>query len=151
MANWVSITIDDIEDSKVAKLVTALRTRALADDQDDPTPELTQRVVDEVRRKIASNTSNRLDEDVTTVPKGLKSMVTELVYFKLKGRLNKSLTSDEKEDKRQYERELNRIAEGKDVVEQPDTPVEAEIESPAPSPSVGKRTKRYDRNSQDGI
>jgi len=151
VANWVSITVDDLNDAKVSKLVDALRTKALADGQDDPTPRITQQVVDEVRRKIASNTSNRLDEDQTTIPKGLKALVVDLIYYELMGRLRLSLKKEEEEDKRRFERELNRIADGKDVVEQPDTPVDAGVETPAPSPKVSVRPKNFGRESQDGI
>src|SRR4051812_16652621 len=96
MPRWISITVDDLNDSKIAALVTSLRTAALADGQDDPTQRLTQAVVNRVRRKIASNPKNQLDEDETTVPEGLKTMVVDLILAELKGRLEEPLTDDER-------------------------------------------------------
>lgn len=148
--NWIQITVEDLEDSKVAALLTALRTAALADGQSDPTPRLTQAVVDRIRRKIASCQNNQLDSDPTTIPKGLKTMAVDLIIAELKGRLEEELTSAEKTAIERHATDLNRIAECKDVVEQPDDAVEAEVQATGGSPSITE-CRREDRHTRRGL
>ncbi len=140
--NWVSITVADLNDAKVEKLVTALRTKALGTGQTDPTPRLTQDVVDLIRRKIASCQKNRVDASETTIPRGLKRMAVDLVLAELKGRLEIELTSDEKDRISRHETDLNRIASCTDVVEQPDNAIAAPVQSPSGTPSMKERASR---------
>jgi hypothetical protein len=143
MSRWISITVDDLDDQKLGPLVLALRTKGLAPGQTDPTPRLTQAVVDRIRRKVASNLKNRLDADTTKIPAGLKMMAVELIYAELKGHLEEPLTSDESKKLGVIETDLNRIAAGTDVVEEPDDPIDAPVESTAGNPSItyGRRER----------
>jgi hypothetical protein len=150
MPNWIPITIADLKDAKLAALVVALQEKALGDGQTDPTPRLTQAVVDRIRRKIASCPQNQLDADPTTIPAGLKTMVVDLVYAEMKGRLEEPLTNDEKDAIREHSQDLNRIAECKDVVEQPDDPIPAPVQEPSGSPTITTcRRERLNRR-RDG-
>jgi len=128
MGNWITITDADLVDHKVAALVNALKTAALADEQGDPTPGLLQAVVDRVRRKVASCPSNRLDADPAKVPAGLKTLTLDLLVFALKNRLEMELSDAEKEQLRTHERDLSAIAACREAVEQPDAPVSAPVE-----------------------
>jgi hypothetical protein len=150
MPRWIPITVDDLNDSKVAALVTALRTAALADDQDDPTPRLTQAVVNRIRRKIASNPQNQLDEDVTTIPEGLKLMAVDLIIAELKGRLEEGLTDDERRKIDRHETDLNRIAAGTDTIEDPDTAIDAPVQDQSGTPSI-TTDRRGDLNRARGL
>jgi hypothetical protein len=136
MSRWISITVDDLNDQKLAPLVEAFRTKGLAPDQDDPLPRLTQAVVNRIRRKIASNLKNRLDSDETKIPAGLKTLAVDLIYAELKGHLEEALTADEVKKIATHEADLNLIAKGIDVIEEPDDPIDAQVESTAGSPSV---------------
>lgn len=143
MPRWIPITVDDINDQKLAPLVEALRTAALAAGQTDPTPRLTQAVVDRIRRKIASCHNNRLDSDTTKIPAGLKTMAVELVYAELKGRLEEPLTEDERRKLSVIDTDLNRIASCTDTVEQPDDPIDPPVEASSGTPSItcGRRER----------
>lgn len=136
MPRWVPITVADLEDTTVAKLVTALRTKALADGQTDPSVRIIADVVLEVRRKIASCRNNRVDTDETSVPGSLKRLCADLILFELKGRLLQPLTDDERNKLRKHTDTLNRIASCEDVIEQPDTGEVPAMQSTAGTPSI---------------
>jgi hypothetical protein len=141
MSRWISITVEDLNDAKIALLVDALRTKALADDQTDPTPRVTQSVIDLIRRKIASCRTNQVDVDETKIPRGLKTMAVDLIIAELKGRLEEDLTKDETEAIARHVADLNRIANCQDVVEQPDDAIDAPVEATSgrPSISIGRK------------
>ncbi len=137
MARWISITIADLNNAKIAALVDALRTAALEAGQAERSAEIIQRVIDRVRRKIASCRQNRLDSDLTTIPQGLKDDVTKLIIADLKNALEEDLTTAETTELSRINTDLNRIASCQDVVEQPDDAIDAPVQSTAGTPSVG--------------
>lgn len=143
MPHWVSITLDDLHNAKVAALVEALRLRALAGGQTERAADITQRVVDRVRRKIASNTKNRVDADLTKVPNGLKDDTIKLIIADLKNALEEDLTSAESAELLRINADLNRIASGLDTVDEPDDPIDAPVEDSSGTPSVtyGRRER----------
>ncbi|HWM26599.1 MAG TPA: hypothetical protein VNP98_17410 [Chthoniobacterales bacterium] len=143
MPNWIPITINDLQDSKVAALVVALQSAALGAGQTDPTPRLTQAVVDRIRRKIASCSVNQLDADTTAIPAGLKTMAVDLILAEMKGRLEEPLTDDEQRKIDLHNSDLNRIAECRDTVEQPDSAIDAPVQDSSGNPSItcGRREK----------
>jgi hypothetical protein len=149
MANWIPITVGDLEDAKIAKLVTALREKALKESQTDPTPRLTQKVVDRIRRRIANNNKNKLDSDVTKIPKGLLWVGTILVLAEMKGRLEMVLTKDEDKAVDKAEAELDKIANG-EAVEEPDNPIDAPVQQAAGSPTISKNRRETLRSQRNG-
>jgi hypothetical protein len=149
--NWLSISVSDLEDAKVADLVVALRESALGDDQDDPTDRIILDVVRRIRRKIASNSANTVDEDETKIPRGLKSDAVALILQAMKGRLEIELTPDEIRTVDRIEKDLNRIASGEDSIEQPDDAIESPAQPTNGSPRYEARTRRYDRCDAEGL
>lgn len=148
MSRWISITIADLNNAKIAALVKALREAAREIGQPERSAEITQRVVDKVRRKIASNHGNRLDADPTTIPNGLKDDTIKLIIADLKNALEEDLTTAEANEIARIERDLNRIADGKDTVEQPDDAIDPPVESGSPSPSITTcRRERLNRRT----
>jgi hypothetical protein len=123
MANWIPITLGDLEDARMAPLVDAARSQALTDDQPDPVPNLIQSVVDRIRWKIASCKLNSIDVDTTKIPKGLRSMAVDLIIEKLKRRLEMDLREDERDQIKRHEADLNQIAQCKLSVDPPDDPI----------------------------
>jgi hypothetical protein len=121
--SWISISLADLNDARVAELVTALRTEALAQGQTDPMPRFVQDVVDEVRRAIAFHSSNPLDADTTKIPTGLKRMAVGEVVARMKARLQMALTDDEVRAEKRYFETLQRLQEGKHPVDTTDNPV----------------------------
>jgi|SRR4051812_15924305 hypothetical protein len=135
MANWIPITIGDLEDAKIAKLVTATREKALKEGQTDPAPRHIQNVVNRIRRKVANKGKNRLDADETKIPKSLLKVGVVLVLAELKGRLEMALTKEEDKALDLAEQELEKIADGQSV-EDPDDPIVAPVQDTSGSPSV---------------
>lgn len=147
MSRWIPVTLGDLEDTKVAKLVTALRTKALAVGQTDPSPRVIQSVVTDIRRKIASCRSNRVDADETTIPASLLTLATDMIIARLKGRLEIELTQFENDQLSRHDTTLNRIASCTDVVDQPDDSVEPETQATAGTPSISN-CRREQRNAR---
>jgi hypothetical protein len=127
--SWIAITIDTLYEAKVAALIDACNTAALADGQPDRVPGIIQGVVDDVRRKVASCKSNLVDQDTTKIPNGLRNLAVDLIVARLKNALEMPLTEDERNQLTRHETNLNRIASCTDVVDQPDGPVQPDVQS----------------------
>jgi hypothetical protein len=149
--SWIAITIDTLNEAKVAALVEACSEQALAVGQPSRAPGLIQGVVNEIRRKVASCPANRVDADETKIPAGLRDLAVDLILARLKGALEIELNEDEREALRRHERNLNRVAECKDTVDQPDAPVTPEVEAGGGFESVGRRERNFTREKMDGL
>jgi hypothetical protein len=128
MPNWIPITIDTLYEAKIAALIDACSSAAKKAGQPDRVAGIIQGVVDYVRRKVGSCASNQVDADLTTIPKGLRDLTVDLIIARLKGALEEPLTDGEQKVIDRHEANLNRIAECKDVVDQPDTPTTPEVQ-----------------------
>lgn len=148
---WISITIDTLKEAKVAALIEACDSEALGSGQDNRAAGIIQGVVDEIRRKVASCQTNRVDSDLTKIPKGLRDLAVDFIIARLKNSLELPLTEDESRALSRRENDLNRIADCKDVVDQPDDPIEPEVESTVPSPSFEEVCRKFTKNTQDGL
>ena len=129
MSNWIAITIETLYEAKVAALIDACDKKAAAQNQPPRSPGIIQGVVDEIRRKVASNIKNRVDADLTTIPKGLRDCAVDMSIARLKIALERELLPDERIQLETHQKNLVRIADGKEVVDQPDDPVAAEVEA----------------------
>ncbi len=147
---WIPVSLADLEDTKVAKLVTALRTKALGAGQTDPSPRIIESVVTDVRRKIASCASNRVDTDGATIPASLLPLTTDLIIFRLKNRLEIELTQDERDNLRSHTETLNRIAACTDVVESPDDAGVPAVEATSGTPSMSNARAAARRARRSG-
>lgn len=147
---WISITIATLYEAKVAKLVDAADAKALKAGQPNRSAGIIQGVVDEVRRKVASCKTNLVDADATTIPSGLRDLTVDMVIARLKKSIEMELSQDERDGLAQRERDLNRIANCEDVVDQPVNPIPAPFEATAPSPLFGQRQREFTRESQNG-
>lgn len=148
MPNWISITIDTLKEASVAALIEACDTAALGTDQDPRAAGIIQKIVDNVRRIIGKN--NQVDEDVTTIPKGLQTPVVDIIIGALKKAISQELTEDERQSVKEAWRQIYRVADGDDFIDTPDTPVEPELES-GPTPAITPKCLKFDRCDQDGV
>lgn len=152
--SWVSITKVTLYDSKVAALVDACDTAALGAGQTNRSAGIIQAVVNDIRRKVASCRRNLVDSDITTIPQGLQNIAVDLIIARLKGALEMELTEDERRTVSQRERDLNRVANCEDVVDQPDNPMVAPMEptvAPPSFPTAATAAPRFfTRTTQDG-
>lgn len=149
MSNWISLTKADVYNSKAAALIDAADSVSLGNGQTDRTTGILADVTLEIRRRIAK--TNQLDQNPAAIPAGLKPLAIDLVYCRLKNALELPLTDDERLFLKQREIQLDRIADGRDVVEPPDAPIAANPVEVLPPPSFGRgRPREFTRQSQDG-
>lgn len=120
---WTAITVDDLNDTKVAALVNALRTAALAVGQDDPSDEIIANVVARIRAEVAGCKTNVLDADTTKIPGDLKSLACRMVVREMQSRLQEPLNEDERAEKRDDLEYLRRISKCEVPVAEPDNPL----------------------------
>ena len=149
MANWISISPADLNTTKLADLVEALRTIALAPGQADPAEEIISAVVLRLRAEIKGCQTNRLDADPAKIPGDLKDLAMRMILRQMQSRLRQKLNDDEKEEQRNDLRYLERIAQCKVPVAMPENPVEGAVQALAPSPSITPKNLQFRR--QDGI
>jgi hypothetical protein len=148
MANWITITTATLNEAKVAALIEACSTAALGDDQPDRAPGIIQGVVDEVRLACAKR--NRVDSDLTKIPKGLRDLTVDVIIARLKKAIEKALSKDETDALARYDRILAKVVAGDWPIDEVDTPIESPIESPTPSPSFGTRCREFTQGKQNG-
>jgi len=151
MSNWPSITIDDLNDAKVAALVDALRTAALAEGQTDPSPRIIQSVVSRIRAEVKGCAKNLLDADITTIPNDLKDIAVRMILRKMKGRLEIPLTEDEVREMKDDVRYLERVSACAVPVDQPDNPVEGETQAVSGTPMIQQKHRRFSHRRQEGL
>lgn len=151
MSNWTAIAVADLKDVKVSALVEALRTAALGSGQDDPVEESIANVVARIRAEIKGCAANQLDSDTTKIPNDLKGLACRMVVREMQSRLQIPLNEDERQEKRDDLRYLERIAACDVPVAAPDDPIEGETQDTAGSPRITEPEPQYDRSSQDGI
>lgn len=150
MSQWVPITLATLYDSKIQALVDACDTAALANGQTNRSAGVIQSVVEYIRRKVASWQRNQLDQDITTIPQGLQTLASDLIIARLKTAIEMELSEDERKQLDRHERDLNLIAAGKNVVDQPDNPILAPMEPVVPPPAFGTHRPRRRQFNEAG-
>lgn len=148
--SWVQITEADLLKTKLAPLMSALRTAALATGQADPVVEITADVVRRVRAKVATCATNQVDEDTATLPASLKALACRMIVREAKGRLELELTQDERDERATDERELTAVARCELVVDQPDNATAPPVQAVQPRPTITARRKQFGRAQQEG-
>lgn len=117
---WIQITIADIQASRSGPLVLGFQTTALAPGQPDPVPVIIAQVTEEIIGSIGFSGRYTMDASYGSVnpnviPPNLKDLAVEKICRKLKGRFTGSvgLTTDEREDEKDYERKMSLIRDGR--------------------------------------
>ena len=140
MSRWIAITKADLYNSKAAPLIDAANSQALGTGQTDRVTGAIADVTLEIRRKVAC--SNQLDIDTTKIPGGLKTLAVDLIYCRLKVALEQELSEDERNTLKARQRDLDRIADGKDMVDQPDNPENSGLVMQSANPVQFKADRR---------
>lgn len=122
MATWITITLSDLNDARAAKLVEALRTKALAEGQTDPMPRIVTKVATEIRDSIAFG-GVAVSATAEALPLGLKDVAVQKIIRVLKSRLLMELTEDERSDETLYQKRLEQLNRGAWPVEPTDDPI----------------------------
>jgi hypothetical protein len=148
---WRAITAADLNAAKLAPLVSALRTAALAEEQADPITAITATVVARIRSKIAACSANQVDSDSSKIPESLVALACRMILREAKDRLEMEMTETEKQAWHVDERDLRDIALCNLPVEQPETATPPPVMATQPKPSIKARPKQFGRQQQDGI
>ena len=149
---WIAITKADLYATRVAALVDAVDSVSLANNgQAVRTTEIIADVTNEIRRKCGR--ANALDADVSKIPAGLKSLALDLIGCRIKLALEMALSSDEKDLLAARERDLNRIADGKDLVDLPDNPLPSSVtmQSNGSAQIVNQTPRQATRTQTSGL
>lgn len=152
MPAWITPSADDMNEARVAELITALRQEALGAGQADPLAGIISKVVNEVRSCIGFCAATVLDADTTKVPANLKDMVVQKIVRTMKGRLLMPLSDDETKEETVYQQRLRLLTECAWPVDVTDDPISTVTVSPAQStPKITPRCRRATREDAEGI
>ena len=146
---WTTLTATDVKTKLTGAEVTACQTAALASGQTDPLVEIVEQVVDEVRGYIAAGGFTL--GDGTTVPSKLVSATLAIIRYRLATRLpvKTLLTTERVEENKEAIRLLERVSDGKFVVEEPTTASSEALS--AGTPSMTAKTLEYTADDGDGL
>ena len=146
--NWITLTIQDLYNSKVAALIDAANSVALGAGQTDRITGTIADVTLSIRRQCAR--VNLLDADTTKIPGGLKTVAIDVIYCRLKRALEMELSEDERNELKRGEDTFLRIGEGKEFIDPPDTPIAVNFEQAQPAPAFRTRHRQFTPRNQDG-
>lgn len=127
MSAWITITTDQLRDTKASALIDAYQGAALGLSQTDPVPRKINSVCDRIRSEIQSSGKYQVSATAHAIPPSLFDLAAKLIAWELRGRLNVVAgkfepTEQEKIDHRDDLDYLKRIAAGNVTIEIPDDP-----------------------------
>jgi hypothetical protein len=133
MADWAVIELDDVKAHLVAAQVEALDKSGLGVGQGTRFDEALPRVAARVRAKIMSSPRNlKVSATESSVPPELVLATVYLLIQAIQPGLQIPLTADQQAQVAQAERDLERIADGKETVTEPSDPL-----TPTPAQAGG--------------
>ena len=151
MSSWITIATSDLNDYLVAAQVSALRSAALAPGQTDPFGRVMPDIAERIRMKIQSCANNQLSAVDNTIPPELKWVACYLIIEALQVRIpGLKLTDDQKNQVDRAVTQLDRIADCKDKVSQPDDAVQPDVAG-APLQIVCQPVRTTSRDTLQGI
>ncbi len=155
MPNWTEITLDLLNAANMTGIVEALREEATSRGMADPWPETCAQVTDELRACIGFSGKYQLDADTAAIPRGLLRFALGRIVREISRRVGRSLSADEKDDDKLFEKRLDQIRVGQWPIEPPDNPIVtgiAPVQASVLTPSIGKaKSLRHIRREEDGI
>jgi hypothetical protein len=151
MANWVAISIDNLNNAKIAALVDALRTSALEVGQTERSAEIIEGVVNRIRAEVKGCATNQLDSDETKIPKDLKDLAVRMILRALKSAVEEPLMEDERADRDADERYLIRVSKCEVPIATPDDPIAGEVQAGGSVEIVSEPTRTVTRDTLKGL
>lgn len=150
--SWITLTQTHLEDYLTGNELSRLQSAALADDQDNPIPDIIADVVEEVRGRVAANPRNTLGAN-GKIPDELNAAALAIVRWRVINRLPglKSLATEERKDEKDDALRLLRdVAADKFSIAQPDTATEETVSGGGVS-IVKSSTQRAGRDQLKGL
>jgi hypothetical protein len=148
---WRAITDNDLFAGMNSNEITAVRTKALTDEQGDPVADVISQVTMEIRDAIRSCGDSKLSPDASLVPEASILHAVAIIRHRLATRFPGMLKMSEERAK-----EYDRANKYVDMVASCDRKVERygdEPDAAAPiiGPRVNGRDRRFTRADQEGI
>lgn len=152
MTEWITVSEEDLNDYLVAAQMNALRTAALAVGQSDPFENIMPAIAQRMRLKIASCARNRLSATANSIPPELKWIAAYLIIEAMQGRIpSLRLSDDQKTQISEAKKQLDRIADCKDVVSEPTDPEESVAQQSGGISLVSSTTRAATREKMNGL
>ncbi len=148
MSNWLALTEDHVLDGMGATAAEVIRTNAGVSGE-DPMPGLLVQTTGKVRGAIRSHADNRLPADETLIPPSAIPHAAALVRHALLTKLGEEVSEAVRDQYKEALAWLNLVRNGTESIEAADGDG-TEVKATA-SPKITARTKRFGRDSQDGI
>lgn len=149
---WIVIVVADLNDYLVGAQVEALRTAALAAGQADPFTKVMPDIAARMRLKIESCARNRLSATANAIPPETKWIAAYLILEAMQVRLpGLRLTEDQRNQIAEAKKQLDRIADCKDVVSEPLDPEESGAQQAGGITVVSSTTRTATREKMDGL
>jgi hypothetical protein len=124
MPAWTTIQLSDLNNYLAGAQVTALNTAALASGQTDRFTNLMTDMVNRIRARIESCPRNHLSATPLTVPPELKWVACYLILEAMQTATpGLKLTDDQRAQIASAAQQLDRVANGQDVVSTPPDPL----------------------------
>lgn len=146
--SWITITTAAVQSRLADAELDAARTAAVAEGQADPLTEVIERVISEVRGRVAANSANVLGES-GTIPDECEDAALALITFRLYSRLPVTIPDARKEAKSDALTFLAAVAAGQVAIIPPSTA--AAVQATSVHPGIRARPRRFSREQQDGI
>lgn len=150
--SWITLTEAHLENHLSGDELDALKTESLADGQDSPVDDILTEVTRKVRGYVGANPANTLGE-AGTIPDELKDSALQIVKWELINRLpGMSFLADERREDQKDDaiRLLERVADGKFAIAQPETASD-EVVNSAHVAVVTSRTKKATSTELNGL
>lgn len=152
MPAWSTLTVRDLEAARHAELVDAVRRKATSVGQPDPVPVAIAKIVEEIRGCVAFSGKYQVDADPATIAPNLVDLAVQKIARVLMPRVGRSLSEDERDDEKTYQKRLVDLRDGNWPVSSPDTPAaESPVKVKKSRPAIAEPTRTFDRSSQDGV
>lgn len=147
---WITLTEAHLGERLAAAELAALQSAAVGA-YGNTVPDVLASVAAEVRGRIAANKANALGAS-GTIPEELKAAALAIARWRILSRLPgmKALQDDARRSEyADAQALLSAVAKGEFAVEQPETPIEADVGS-VPDPDVGEERTEFTRENFDG-
>lgn len=151
--SWITLTEAKVKTALSGPEYVAYTTKALAEGQDSPLPDIITQVAKIVRGYVAACTKNTLGAGLT-IPEELEGAALDLIAWRLITRLPLSGVLLERIEKKKEDAEdlLKLVGTCKFAVEQPPAGEESEEDIPAAgTPRITPRDRLWTRANQEGF
>lgn len=150
-ADWVVITVEDLDDYLVGAQLTAINEAALATDQLDRFTKTMQDVAYRIRNKIKSCPQNIVSATPYAIPPELKWAACYLIIEAMQVGLPLPLTENQVTQIAKAVTALDRVADCKDAVTNPTDPESLDVQSGSLATVVISGGTRLTRDLMEGF